>query len=148
MSGDRVIYDTTADGLGAGEQVLQGVAVAAPEPQSNERAIAKAFNAAKSESWTEALKYAERADDPLTVRLIEWLRYQKVDPRLEFSPIADFTAANWSSADIALESYVFTMTIDSVIDAGAWTEGSWTGGSQGTVDQRQAVVRAFRPTIR
>jgi hypothetical protein len=59
-----------------------------------------------------------------------------------------FTAANWSSADIDLESYVFTMTIDSVLDAGAWTEGSWTGGSQGTVDQRQAVVRAFRPVTR
>lgn len=47
-----------------------------------------------------------------------------------------------------LDSCIFTMTIDSVIDVGAWSEGEWSGGSQETPDQRQAVVRAFRPTIR
>ncbi len=47
-----------------------------------------------------------------------------------------------------LDSCTFTMTIDSVLDAGDWSEGEWSGGSQATPDQRQAVVRAFRPTIR
>jgi soluble lytic murein transglycosylase len=73
---------------------ITGPAVAAPEPQSSERAIAKAFNAAKNESWSEAFKYAERADDPLTVKIIEWLRYQKANPKLKFSQIAGFIEAN------------------------------------------------------
>ena len=73
---------------------ITGPVVAAPEPQSDERAIAKAFNAAKNESWTEAFKYAERAGDPLTVKVIEWLRYQRIDPKLKFSQIAGFIEAN------------------------------------------------------
>ncbi|MFV1993873.1 MAG: prepilin-type N-terminal cleavage/methylation domain-containing protein [Verrucomicrobiales bacterium] len=53
------------------------------------------------------------------------------------------------SADVGnLESEVITMTIDSVIDAGGWSEGSWTGGSDSTPPQRQIVLRAFRPTTR
>ena len=47
-----------------------------------------------------------------------------------------------------LDSCTFTMTIDSMVDTGNWTDGEWTGGSQSTPDQRQAVVRAFRPSIR
>ena len=47
-----------------------------------------------------------------------------------------------------LDSCTFTMTIDSMVDVGNWSEGEWSGGSQATPDQRQAVVRAFRPLIR
>jgi len=47
-----------------------------------------------------------------------------------------------------LDSCVFTMTIDSVIDTGAWSDGRWTGGSKASPDQRQAILRAFRPSIR
>lgn len=47
-----------------------------------------------------------------------------------------------------LESQIFTMTISPVVDIGDWTAETWTAGSQATPDQRQAVVRAFRPSIR
>ena len=47
-----------------------------------------------------------------------------------------------------LDSCTFTMTIDSVVATGSWSAGMWTAGSQAMPDQRQAVVRAFRPTIR
>ncbi len=64
---------------------------------------------------------------------------------------AEASIASISAAEAVvgnLDSCTFTMTISSVIDNGAWDEGEWTGGSQATVDQRTAVVRAFRPTTR
>ncbi len=53
-----------------------------------------------------------------------------------------------SPAEANLEGQVITLTLDSVKDEGGWTEGSWTGGSQGTLPTRQFSVRAFRNTIR
>ncbi len=82
---------TTAFGFAV---AITGPAGAAPEPQSDQRAIAKAFHAAQAQSWRDAFNYAERAGDPLTVKIIEWLRYQRVDPNIEFATIAEFIAAN------------------------------------------------------
>lgn len=85
------IFTVAAFGLAV---TITGPAAGAPEPQSNERALAKAFNAAQSERWSEAFEYAERAGDPIAVRLIEWLRFQDAGPRLKFAPIAEFIDAN------------------------------------------------------
>jgi soluble lytic murein transglycosylase len=64
----------------------------APPPEQS--AIEKAFKAAGRNAWSEALKRAKNANDPLAVKIIEWLRYQETDPRLSFAAIAGFIDAN------------------------------------------------------
>ena len=56
--------------------------------------IEKAFEATKTKAWSEALKFAGQANDPLTVKLIEWLRYQRTDTSADFSTIAEFIKNN------------------------------------------------------
>lgn len=64
---------------------------AVPREQTS---IEKAFKAADNNAWNQALKLATQAKEPLAVKTIEWLRYQKIDPRLSFTAIADFIDAN------------------------------------------------------
>ncbi|MFT5181961.1 MAG: hypothetical protein ACI8S3_001847, partial [Alphaproteobacteria bacterium] len=46
-------------------------------PQSAQSPTDKAFEAAKNKAWSKAAKHASQTNDPLTVKIIEWLRYQK-----------------------------------------------------------------------
>jgi soluble lytic murein transglycosylase len=65
--------------------------------QSTQSPTDKAFEASKNKAWGKAAKYASQTNDPLTVKIIEWLRYQKTDPQLSFAAIAAFieTNPNW-----------------------------------------------------
>ena len=56
--------------------------------------IEKAFETTKTKAWSEALKFAGQANDPLTVKLIEWLRYQRTVTSTDFSTIAEFIKNN------------------------------------------------------
>lgn len=66
-----------------------------PEPASRApTTLGKAIEAAEKKAWGEAQKHAEKADDPLAVKIIDWLRYQDPDPQLEFATVADFIISN------------------------------------------------------
>ena len=82
-------------------------------PQTKQTFTEKAFKAAKTRAWSKAEKYAGQSNDPLTVKLIEWLHYLETDPQLSFVSIASFIEANpnWPrmsrlrrSAEIAIGS--------------------------------------------
>ena len=74
--------------------VNAGVAEAASPSQQNQKASEKALKAAKNNAWTEAHKLAQQANDPLTVKLIEWLHFQRTGAKTAFTPIAEFIEAN------------------------------------------------------
>ena len=104
------VFLVAALGLASANTALAHSEKAVPREQT---AIEKAFNAAQTNNWTEALKYADRANDPLTVKIIEWLRYQRVDSKLKFAPIAGFIEANgdwplksrlWRRAEAAIRA--------------------------------------------
>ena len=56
--------------------------------------IEKALKAVKANAWIAALKHARQANDPLAVKIIEWLRYQEIGNQRSFEPIARFVEAN------------------------------------------------------
>ncbi len=64
-----------------------------PSP-SEQKSIEKALDAAKKKAWSEAAKHAGQTNDPLTVKIIEWLRYQRTDSDASFAAIASFIEAN------------------------------------------------------
>lgn len=63
-------------------------------PKIDQNAIAKAFKAANTNNWATAQKYAKQSNDPLAVKIVEWLRFQRTDPRLSFSAINAFIENN------------------------------------------------------
>lgn len=88
------VFVVAALGLASANTALAHTEKAVPPKQT---AIEKAFEAADRNAWGQALKQAKQTKDPLAVKTIEWLRYQKPDPRLSFAAIANFidTNPNW-----------------------------------------------------
>lgn len=74
--------------------VLTAPSSAIAAPQTKQESIEKAFDAAKKNAWIEASNFASQANDPLTTKIIEWLRYQRADANVSFSTIANFIEAN------------------------------------------------------
>lgn len=85
------VFVIAAFGLASVNTALAHTEKAVPREQTPTE---KAFKAANSNAWTEALKQARQADDPLAEKVIEWLRYQEADPRLRFATVATFIEAN------------------------------------------------------
>ena len=85
------VFVIAAFGLASVNTALAHSEKAAPRELTE---IEKAFKSADSNAWTQALKQAKQANDPLAVRIIEWLRYQKSDAQSSFTAIAGFIAAN------------------------------------------------------
>lgn len=85
------VFIISALGLAAVNTALAHTEKAVPREQT---AIEKAFEAADRNAWSEALKQAKQADDPLALKIVEWLHYQHIDPRLHFAPIAQFIESN------------------------------------------------------
>ncbi len=85
------VFVIAALGLAAVNTALAHTEKAVPREQT---AIEKALQAADRNAWSEALKQAKQADDPLALKIVEWLHYQQVDPRLHFAPIAQFIESN------------------------------------------------------
>ncbi len=85
------VFVVAAFGLACVNTALAHTEKTVPRAQT---AIEKAFKAADRNAWSEALKQAKQANDPLALKIVEWLRYQQVDPRLHFAPIAQFIEIN------------------------------------------------------
>jgi soluble lytic murein transglycosylase len=85
------IFVIAAFGLTAG---LAEPSSALAALQNSQESIEKAFDAAKKKAWIEATNHANQANDPLAVKVIEWLRYQRADANVSFSTIAGFIEAN------------------------------------------------------
>lgn len=85
------VFVIAALGLAAVNTALAHTEKSVPREQT---AIEKAIKAADRNAWSEALKQAKQADDPLALKIVEWLRYQRIDPRLHFAPIAQFIESN------------------------------------------------------
>lgn len=85
------VFVIAALGLAAVNTALAHTEKSVPREQT---AIEKAIKAADRNAWSEALEQAKQADDPLALKIVEWLRYQRTDPRLHFAPIAQFIESN------------------------------------------------------
>ena len=85
------VFVAAALGLAVVNTMMAGATAA---PQSSPGIAEKAFNAATKQSWSEAAHYAGQANDPLTVKIIEWLQYQQTDIDTRFSAISAFIQAN------------------------------------------------------
>jgi len=85
------VFVVAAFGFAGANTALAHTEKAVPLEQT---VIEKALAAANANAWGEAQKQARQANDPLAVKMVEWLRYQKPDPRLSFAPIASFIEAN------------------------------------------------------
>ncbi len=90
----RVLYQVLVI-VAFGLATVQAVpAHATTPPQTNTDEIEKAFKAVTANAWTMALKHAHQSNDPLAVKIIEWLRYQEPGTQRSFEPIARFVEAN------------------------------------------------------
>lgn len=85
------VFVVAAFGLASVSTASAHTEKAVPREQT---VIGKALEAADRGAWNEALKQAQRANDPLAVKIVEWLRYQERDPQLNFAAIAGFIDAN------------------------------------------------------
>lgn len=75
------------------------------------------------------------------------LNYLPLDPAVTLSVDGD-TETDDTVLDLGLlRGVTYRVTIDSVEDVGAWSEGTWTGGSDTTSPQRVVEARAYRTSI-
>lgn len=75
-------------------------------------------------------------DEP--IRLIP----QDPDAYLEVDSQGDETKGG-----LTLEGTTYRVRINPVMDAGSWSAGTWTGGSDSTVPERVLEARVYRSTI-
>lgn len=79
---------------------------------------------------------------------VDWAEPARLIP-----PDPDVTLAVVSQGDQALagggvvEGATYRVTISPVMDAGSWSAGVWTGGSDASLPDRTLEARAYRSTI-
>ncbi|MFT5465966.1 MAG: hypothetical protein ACI8UO_001063 [Verrucomicrobiales bacterium] len=137
---DRARGYSLAEALVAGGILMIGISAAA--------SLTLTMNTQEEISWKVARGLNMLENAALIYQIHgDWsvpLRFIPPDPdvTLEAEDQADEVQGN-----LTLQGITYRVRISPVLDAGSWSAGLWTGGSDTTVPERTLEARAYRSTI-